>query len=231
MNAKNTLCVNQRLEMVKQKSAASNKPEEEAKVPASDASALDPARQSYSEGFMKSIDRKALASALPKIEPDQNRGAAAADMENPLDELDVQVGVDKADGDAAKNNQESLEERKLRLEARREALQKKKRDEEEAKALANAPIEMKRDQGDIFRNTQMKFNEAPEQKKMRLKRCLVALSEAGVGKPNFVGMEVGKPIQINWQGEAIDINVEDGTDEVAVRVEKAGKRIQDDDGF
>ena len=64
----------------------------------------------------------------------------------------------------------------------------------------------------------MKFNEAPEQKKMRLKRCLVALSEAGVGKPNFVGMEVGKPIQINWQGEAIDIEVEDGTDEVAVRV-------------
>lgn len=51
----------ERLEMVKQKSAASNKPEEEAKVPASDASALDPARQSYSEGFMKSIDRKALA--------------------------------------------------------------------------------------------------------------------------------------------------------------------------
>ena len=121
-------------------------------MPAAEASASDPARQSYSEGFMKSIDRKALAQALPKIDAGQNKGAAA-DMENPLDELDVQVGGDKADGDAAKNNQESLEERRLRLEARREALQKKKRDEEEAKALANAPIEMKRDQGDIFRNT------------------------------------------------------------------------------
>lgn len=147
-----TLFCKQRLEAVKQQSSSSKKPEEEAKVPAAEASASDPARQSYSEGFMKSIDRKALAQALPKIDAGQNKGAAA-DMENPLDELDVQVGGDKADGDAAKNNQESLEERRLRLEARRDALQKKKREEEESKALANAPIEMNRDQGDVFRNT------------------------------------------------------------------------------
>ena len=66
---------------------------------------------------------------------------------------------------------------------------------------------------------------------MRLKRCLVALSGAGVGKPNFVGMEVGKPIQINWQGEGIDINVEDGDDDIAVNVERVGKKIVDVDDF
>jgi len=73
-------------------------------------------------------------------------------------------------------------------------LKVKKREDEAAKALANAPLDLKRDQGDVFRNTQMKFNEKPDEKKMRLKRCLVALSGAGVGKPQFVGMEVGKPI-------------------------------------
>ena len=90
---------------------------------------------------------------------------------------------------------------------------------------------MKRDEGDIFRNTAMKFNEAPEAKKMRLKRCLVALSDAGVGKPNFVGMEVGKPIHINWQGEALDINVEDGDGDVAVHIEKKGRKIEDVEDF
>ena len=50
--------------------------------------ALDPQRQSYSEGFMKSIDRKALASQLPLIAAEENK-AAAADNSNPLDELDV----------------------------------------------------------------------------------------------------------------------------------------------
>lgn len=176
---------------------------------------------------MKSIDRKALAAALPKIS-DSNRGAAAEDLANPLDEVDVQVDAEQAQ----KSNQESLEERKLRLEARRDALQKKKRDEEEAKARANAPIEMRRDEGDIFRNTQLKFNEAPEQKKMRLKRCLVALSEAGVGKPNFVGMEVGKPIHINWADGGVNVDVQDGDEDgISVQVQKVGKTVVDDDGF
>lgn len=60
---------------------------------------------------------------------------------------------------------------------------------------------------------------------MRLKRCLVALSEAGVGKPNFVGMEVGKPIQINWNDAGINIDVSDCNDEdnVSVTVQKVGK--------
>lgn len=108
---------------------------EEAKVPeAGSASASDPQRQSYSEGFMKSFDRKALAGALPKISADENRGAAAQDEVNPLDDLDVEVGAGAAQDDK-KNNQESLEERKLRLEARRDALAKKKREEEEAKTL------------------------------------------------------------------------------------------------
>lgn len=59
--------------------------------------------------------------------------------------------------------------------------------------------EKKRDAGDVFRNTGIKFNETPEAKKMRLKRCLVALQGAGIGKPSaFVGMKVGKPIEIEW---------------------------------
>ena len=106
------------------------------------------------------MDRKALAGALPLIQPDQNKGAAAADLANPLDAENSEAN--KPAGEETKNDQESLEERRLRLEARREALQKKKRDEEEAKALLNKPIEMKRDEGDVFRNTQMKFNESPD---------------------------------------------------------------------
>ena len=56
---------------------------------------------------------------------------------------------------------ESLEERTLRLQAIREKTKKAK--EEEAKRLAGPQEEVKkRDEGDIFRNTQMKFNEKPE---------------------------------------------------------------------
>ena len=98
---------------------------------------------------------------------------------------------------AAGSGQESLEERKLRLMAHRESLKKKKQEQEAANRTQEE--EAKRDEGDIFRNTQMKFNESPEQKKLRLKRCLKALSQAGVGKPSaFVGMQVGKPINIEW---------------------------------
>lgn len=56
------------------------------------ASALDPARQSHSEGFMKSMDRIALSNALPSIGKDERRGMAAADDDvNPLDEMDVHI--------------------------------------------------------------------------------------------------------------------------------------------
>ncbi len=95
---------------------------------------------------------------------------------NPLDDLDdIPIGskaqpasitnpqsIQKKEAVAAPtgDGQESLEERKLRLKARSEALKKKKREEEEAK---NRPIEeQKRDDGDIFRNTAMKFNESPD---------------------------------------------------------------------
>lgn len=55
----------------------------------------------------------------------------------------------------------------------------------------------------------MKFNENPDDKKLRLQRCLKALKDAGIGKPSaFVGMETGKPIEINWSettpSESID---------------------------
>lgn len=76
----------------------------------------------------------------------------------------------------------------------------------------------------------MKFNEKPDEKKMRLKRCLVALSGAGVGKPQFVGMEVGKPISINWAGGNLDIDVNDFDDEGAVSID-VGKSIVDTESF
>ena len=77
----------------------------------------------------------------------------------------------------------------------------------------------------------MKFNEKPDEKKMRLKRCLVALSGAGVGKPKFVGLEIGKPIHIDWAGENIDLDVQDLDGEVSVQVEKTGKTIVDTEPF
>ena len=119
----------------------------------------------------------------------------------------------------------------MRLEAHRESLKKKKVDEE-AK-LRPAEEEKKRDEGDIFRNTQMKFNESPDQKKMRLKRCLNALKQADIGKPSaFVGMKVGQAIDIEWNREHENI-VQDADDEdsAAVMVEKKGRRVIDDDDF
>lgn len=45
----------------------------------------------------------------------------------------------------------------------------------------------------------MKFNENPDDKKLRLKRCLKALKDSGIGKPSaFVGLETGKAINIEW---------------------------------
>ena len=98
------------------------------------------------------------------------------------------------------------------MAAHRDSLKKKKAEQE----AANMPQEevKQRDEGDIFRNTQMKFNESPEQKKLRLKRCLKALSSAGVGKPSaFVGMQVGKPINIEWNRDDQGSLVEDCDDE------------------
>ena len=128
---------------------------------------------------------------------------------------------------------ETLEDRKKRLEERRDTLKKKKQEEEEKLK----PVEevKKRDDGDVFRNTQMKFNEKPEEKKMRLKRCLNALKSADIGKPSaFVGMQVGKPIEIEWNrpaGASIEIVDADGTDNDAIAFMKVGKRIMDDDDF
>ena len=79
----------------------------------------------------------------------------------------------------------------------------------------------------------MKFNESPEQKKMRLKRCLNALKQADIGKPSaFVGMKVGQAIDIEWNREHENIVVDaDDEDSAAVEIQNKGKRIQDDDGF
>jgi len=143
-------------------------------------------RMSHSKGFMKQFNE---ANIKPPIKPMESLPSLVLNTvtlqvaePNPLEKLDF--------GEESKqNNQESLEERRLRLEARREAIQAKKRQEEEAKALANRGEERKRDTGDIFRNTQMKFNESPEQKKLRMKRALIALHKADIGKPSaFVGM-------------------------------------------
>lgn len=69
---------------------------------------------------------------------------------------------------------ESLEERKLRLEARRDALRKL---EEEKQPDSLKPPEQKREQGDVFRRTGMKWNESETQKRERLNRCLNVLKE------------------------------------------------------
>ena len=115
-------------------------------------SALDPARQSHSEGFMKSMDRKALANAFPKIGDKARAGAAAfEDDVNPLDDVDVQVAP--MESTYEREHGETLEERKLRLERRRDTLKDKMRKDEEAKNAANAPLDIKRDTGDVFRNT------------------------------------------------------------------------------
>ena len=84
----------------------------------------------------------------------------------------------------------------------------------------------------MFRRTGMKFNENPDQKKARLDRCLKVLKNVDVGKPsNFVGMEVGKPINIDWsKKDENDTSVVDGSDEV-IEISKAGKRYHDEDDF
>ena len=127
----------------------------------------------------------------------------------------------------AEEKKESLEERKLRLEQFRENIKRKK---EEQDARLAAGEEQKRDTGDVFRRTGMKFNENPDQKQARLQRCLKALKNVDIGKPSaFVGMEVGKPIHIDWSktGQTIDDSAFDG-DEV-VEIAHKGKRFRDDD--
>ena len=84
--------------------------------------------------------------ALPDLAP-ATKASAPSDLPD-LTEIEAEAGEKKSG-----QTQESLEERRLRLEARRDAIQKKKRDEEEAKARANRQEEQKRDTGDIFRNT------------------------------------------------------------------------------
>ena len=65
----------------------------------------------------------------------------------------------------------------------------------------------------------MKFNESPDQKKMRLKRCLNALKKADIGKPSaFVGMQVGKPISIEWSRKATnEVDAIDDDDDSSIQ--------------
>ena len=128
---------------------------------------------------MKDMDQNIMSNKMPAL-PDlatsklsavsyQKRGA------QPMEEIisEPAATAQTAKISAPESNRESLEERKLRLEAQRDSIRKKKA-AEEAK-LKTVEEEKHRDEGDIFRNTQMKFNESSEQKKMRLKRCLNAL--------------------------------------------------------
>lgn len=211
-------------------------------------------RQSHSENMMKSFNAKRVQAkpmeALPDIAKSSQanvQGFGSAEP-NPLDDLeDKPLGAtaqaasisqpkknSEKDKKAAASGQESLEERKLRLQARSEALKKKKRDEEEAKKPKAE--EQKRDQGDIFRNTAMKFNENPDQKKMRLKRCLNALQKADVGAPSaFVGMKVGQRVDIEWnrpENNGLEVEDADDEDNASIQFQKVGKSIlQNDDGF
>lgn len=82
----------------------------------------------------------------------------------------------------------------------------------------------------------MKFNESPDQKKMRLKRCLNALQKADVGKPSaFVGMKVGQRVDIEWnrpENNGLEVEDADDEDNAAIQFQKVGKSIlQRDDDF
>lgn len=85
--------------------------------------------------------------------------------------------------------------------------------------------EEKRDAGDVFRNTRMKFNEKADEKKLRMKRCLKALKDAGIGRPSeFVGLEVGKPVNIEWNQSSSATESVDATDldNADIMIEKMG---------
>lgn len=120
---------------------------------------------------------------------------------------------------------ESLEERKLRLQYRRDQLLAKKA-EEEAKLKEE---EKQKDDGDVFRRTFLKYNETEDEKKARLLRSLNALKACNTGKPSeFVDMHVGDPLHIDYyKGEDEDENDLDIT-EAEVIVMSKGKKKADD---
>merc|ERR1712151_101490 len=89
--------------------------------------------------------------------------------------------------------QETLEERKLRLEARRDALLKKKKEEEETKQ------QEQQQQESTMRRTWQKINESAAEKKARIARCMKVLKDT----------DTGKPIDINWMDEAEEEDEDD----------------------
>lgn len=126
--------------------------------------------------------------------------------------------------------QESIEERKARLEARRDALLKKKKEEEALKAAAE---EQKQEDPNMRRTWQRKEESAAE-KKARIARCMKVLKNVDAGKPSaFVGMGGGgdKPIQINWLDDGDVEGEDDLDDDTVVEVQKQGKKRTVDDTF
>jgi hypothetical protein len=75
------------------------------------------------------------------------------------------------------DKQESLLERKLRLEANRDALKQKKMAQ-----TGNFPAEVNKTQDDIFRRTGMKQNESEADRKKRLNRCVNVLKHVKMGE-------------------------------------------------
>ena len=119
--------------------------------------------------------------------------------------------------------QESIEERKARLEARRDALLKKKAEEEKKKQAGQE--EEKKEQ-----RVHMKpQGESPADRKARLARCMQVLKQVDTGKPSaFVGMGgVGKPIDINWNAEVEEPEEDESWmgEEAVVEVQKQGKKL------
>ena len=100
---------------------------------------------------------------------------------------------------------ESLEERKLRLQFRRDQLLAKKAEEE---AKLKQEETKQKDNGDVFRRTFLKYNENEDEKKARLLRSLNALKACNTGKASeFVDMNVGDPLHIDYYKAEAD---EDG---------------------
>ena len=125
---------------------------------AAKATASDPARQSFSQDFMKDMDQDILAKNKMPALPDlaTSKLSAVSYQKKGPQQFEEIINEPAASAQPAKisapeSNRESLQERKMRLEAHRDSMRKKKADEE-AK-LKTVEEEKHRDEGDIFRNT------------------------------------------------------------------------------
>ena len=108
------------------------KQDEEEKKMAAQSVQDDPARQSHSQGFMKNMDQSIMnkQAKLPTLPDLANSRLSAVSYQNrqqPVEELISEPAATAQPANITGPSQPAgLEERKLRLEAQRDALRKKK---------------------------------------------------------------------------------------------------------